>query len=72
MVQTDLWDGLVPTKNRFMQRTLAWGTTNPSIWPDDAWFMNTTDKEILQWQDGKFTPKIINENTFQAYSMVVG
>lgn len=72
MVQTDLWDAKVPTKNRFMQRTFGWDTTNPDLWPEDAWFLNTTDKELLQFKNGDPKPIFVNTTTLQLYSLVVG
>ncbi len=71
MTETDLWDGKVPTRNRFMGRTFGWGNINPSSWVEDAWFMNINDDELLQYKNGTFERVIINDSTLQVYSVTL-
>lgn len=61
MTQTDLWDGLVPTRDRFMQRTFAWGTSDPSVWPEDAWFINIPEETLKQYRNGLFEAQWLPE-----------
>lgn len=63
MVQNDLWDGLVPTRQRFMQRTFGWDSSNPTTWEDGAWFINTTENILYKYDktNNVFVEQIIGE-----------
>lgn len=71
MVQTDLWDSKVPTRNRFMQRTFGWDSSDVTSWPDDAWFINTTDKELKQYNNNSGLTKWYSEDSVIALTLAL-
>lgn len=61
MADTDLWDGLVPTRKRFMNRTFSWDSTPGTVHLTDQLFIDTTLKGIYKWNGTEMESVILSE-----------
>lgn len=71
MAETELWDGKVPTRNRFTSRTITWDTDFPSDKIVDQLFFNTTDKSFYRWNGTHWVSELFHEDTAIEHILLV-